>query len=95
MKVYKISGEFIVKKILREPHAKEGVNTVRKVKYKFSKEVLAENDKDAIEYIYKLFGGIYKIKRKSIKINNVEEIKDIENIKDKAIKRYLINNKNE
>lgn len=91
MKVYRVTGEFIVKKVLRKKQAKEGVNTIRKIKYRFSKEVLADSPENAKEYIYKLFGGVYKIKRKAIKINDIKEL-SLEEIKDKNLKKYLSEN---
>lgn len=88
IKVYRISGIIEKIRILHRPRKKEGVVTKRRVIYRFVKEITAYNEKHALEKIYSIFGGIYKVKRKRIKILEIKELKP-EEILDKKIKKLV------
>ncbi len=88
VKIYRVEGEINKVKVIRKPKKKEGVETKRKIKYKFVKEMLGTSEKDVSEKIFSLFGSIYKVKRNRIKIIKIEEIKE-EDVKDKNLKKLL------
>lgn len=86
-KVYRISGYFIIVKI-DKIGKKEGKSLKRKIIYRFSKELLAESKEKAIEYLYSIFGGVYKIKKHQINIENIEEI-SFDEVRDKKLRSFL------
>ena len=88
VKIYRVEGEINKIKVIRKPKKKEGVETKRKIKYRFVKEMLGTSEKDVLEKIYSLFGSVYKVKRNRIKILKIEEIKE-EDIKDKNLKKFI------
>ncbi len=55
---------------------------------RFSKEVISEDEDEAIEKIYSLLGSKHRVKRTNISIYDVEEVED-ENIEDESIKEKL------
>ncbi|MGC8596554.1 MAG: 50S ribosomal protein L18Ae [Thermocladium sp.] len=70
---------------------------VYKVKGKFrdvdgwkniEKDVVAVNEKDAMEKIYTYIGGLYRVKRHLIKIESVEAL-DISMVSDKELHQLL------
>ena len=61
--------------------------------YRFTKDLVASDEKSAIEKAYSIFGSKFGIKRNLIKINEVLEIKPEES-KDPVV-RYYMRDKNE
>ena len=55
----------------------------------FKKETIAETKDSAIEKIYSVFGSRHRVKRKEIKIENIQELKE-DDITD-PITKYLFN----
>ncbi|HDM25656.1 MAG TPA: 50S ribosomal protein L18a [Thermoplasmatales archaeon] len=55
----------------------------------FKKEIIAETKDSAIEKIYSVFGSRHRVKRKEIKIENIQELKE-DDITD-PITKYLFN----
>lgn len=51
---------------------------------KFTKEVRALNEQQAIEYVYSVLGSNHKLRRKHIKITSVKEI-SLEEVRDRRI----------
>jgi len=86
-KIFRVEG-IINKTVILKRARKEGVDTKAKITYKFSKEVLGVSKEDVLERILSFFGSIYKVKRKNIKILNIEEISE-DQIKDKSLKKFL------
>jgi len=86
-KIFRVEG-IINKTIILKKARKEGIDTKAKVIYKFSKEVLGVSKEDVLERILSFFGGIYRVKRKNIKILKIEEISE-DQIKDKSLKKFL------
>ncbi len=56
--------------------------------YRFTKDVVADDEKRAIEKSYSLLGSKFGIKRGLIKINEVKEIK-AEESNDPTVKYYM------
>ncbi len=77
MKAYRISG-------LYSPKGKKW--------FKFTKDVIAEDEKSAVEKSYSLLGSKYGIKRRLIKINKIREIAPHES--DDPVVRYYLRDKN-
>ena len=71
-----------------------GIGRITKpnLKTNFQKEVRALKPEDAVEEIYKIFGSKHKAKRFHIKIERVEEVKNLDEIKDPIIKSLTISN---
>ncbi|RLF49894.1 MAG: 50S ribosomal protein L18a [Thermoplasmata archaeon] len=55
---------------------------------KFSKEVAANSEEDALEYIYSVFGSRHRVKRRDIVIREVSSLA-LEDIEDPLVK-YLV-----
>ncbi len=77
MKVYRISGTY-------SPKGKRW--------FKFTKDVIADDEKSAVEKSYSLLGSKYGIKRRLIKINAIQEINPQES--DDPVVRYYLRDKN-
>ena len=88
IKIYRVIGEIHKVKIIRKHRKKEGIDTKRKIVYKFVREMLGTSEKDVLERIYSLFGSVYNVKRNRIKILKIEEIKE-EDIQDKNLKKFI------
>ncbi len=78
MKVYRIAG-------LYSPKGKKW--------YKFSKDVVADDESGAIERVYSIIGSKYGIKRRLVDIKAIQEIKP-EDSNDPMVK-YLTSGGNE
>jgi large subunit ribosomal protein LX len=78
MKVFRVAG-------LYSPKGKRW--------YKFSKDVVAEDEGKAIEKVYSIVGSKYGIKRRLIDIKAIQEIKP-EDSNDPMVK-YITSGKNE
>ena len=52
-----------------------GTFKMKDVWQKFTKEVEAENEKEALEYVYSKLGSDHKVKRHLIKVEKVEKCK--------------------
>lgn len=87
-RIFRIKGVISKIKIVREPIAKEGVITKKKVLFNFEKEVPAYDEKHALEKIYSLFGSVFKVKRTQIKILEIKEISK-EEVKDKKLRKFI------
>jgi len=72
MKVYRVEGRFLMGKIWQP----------------FSKEVMGDDEEEARERIYSLFGSRHKVKRRMIKIEGMKEVAK-EEIEDPVIK-YMV-----
>ncbi len=72
MKAFRVEG-------LYSPKGKEW--------YKFTKDLVADGEEDAVEKAYSLLGSKYGIKRRLIKINAVKEISPEES-EDPVVKYY-------
>ena len=57
-KAYRVEGQFVVKNKL----------------HTFTKETLAQSEKEALEYILSTVGGNHRIKRRKISIDNIYEL---------------------
>ena len=88
-KIFRIKGVIVKKKLLRPKIKKEGVPTYRKVVIVFEKELVAIDKKDALEKLYSLYGGVHKVKRSQIKIEDVKEI-SVEEVEDLQLKKFLL-----
>ena len=88
-KIFRIKGVIVKRKLLRPKIKKEGIPTYRKVATAFEKELVAIDEKDALEKLYSLYGGIHKVKRSQIKIEEIKEI-SIEEVKDLQLKKFLL-----
>lgn len=73
LKVFRIAGEFMMGTRWQP----------------FSKEFLAKDEKESVEFAYSILGSKHKVKRKFIRIEKIEEIKNVEEIKNPAIKERL------
>jgi len=78
MKVFRIAG-------LYSPKGKKW--------YKFTKDVVADEDDAAMEKVYSVLGSKYGIKRRLIKIKEIKEIKPEES--DDPMVKYLTSGENE
>jgi large subunit ribosomal protein LX len=78
MKAFRVEG-------LYSPKGKEW--------YKFTKDLIAEDENDAREKAYSLLGSKYGIKRRLIKIDGVKEIKPEES--EDPVVRYYARDLNE
>ncbi len=78
MKAFRIEG-------LYSPKGKEW--------YKFTKDVIANSENDALEKAYSLLGSKYGIKRRLIKVNAIKEIDPSES--DDPIVKYHARGNNE
>jgi len=72
MKVYRISGKFLMGKIWQP----------------FSKEVIGNDENEARERLFSILGSRHRVKRRMIKIDNIQEISKDE-IEDPVIK-YMV-----
>jgi ribosomal protein L20A (L18A) len=72
LSVFKVTGSF----------------KIRKKSQTFSKEVLKENKQKAEEYILSVLGSKHHLKRKEIKITNIEKI-PTDQVSDMIIKQML------
>ncbi|HIP89968.1 MAG TPA: 50S ribosomal protein L18a [Candidatus Nanopusillus sp.] len=88
-KVFRIKGVIVKRKLLRPKIKKEGLPTYRRVVITFERELVAVNEKDALEKIYSLYGGIHRVKRFQIKIKEIKEV-PIEEVKDLQLKKFLL-----
>jgi len=75
MKVHKVMGKFRMGKKKGEWQ-------------RFSKEVISENEEEAIEKIYSLFGSKHRVKRTNIKIYDTEEV-DEDEVEDDLIQEKI------
>jgi len=73
MKAFRVHGEY-------SPRGKRW--------FKFSKDVIAESEKDALERVYSVMGSKHGIKRRLIKIKAIKEI-GVEESEDPVVKYYL------
>ena len=87
-KIFRIKGVIFKRKVIRPKRKKEGKATVRKIVMPFDVEVVSVSEKDAIEKIYSIFGGVHKVKRTQIKIDSVQEI-SIEEVRDVQLRKFL------
>jgi len=55
----------------------------------FKKELIAETKDSAIEKVYSVFGSMHRVRRKEIKIENIQELKE-DDITD-PVTKYLFN----
>ncbi len=78
MKVYRVSGLF-------SPKGKKW--------HKFTKDVVAGNEQEALEKVYSMIGSKHGIKRRLIDIKNIQEIKPEES--DDPTVKYYMSGKNE
>jgi len=74
VKVYRITGR------IRKPNLKTN----------FQKEVRALKPEDAVEEVYKILGSKHKVKRFHIKIEQIEELKNPEDIKDPIVRELTL-----
>jgi len=58
MKVYRISGKFLMGKIWQP----------------FSKEVIGNDENEARERLFSILGSRHRVKRRMIKIDNIKEV---------------------
>lgn len=56
----------------------------------FTKEFIAKNKEECAEFTYSILGSNHRIKRKFIRIEKIEEIKKVEDVKDPAVKERLM-----
>jgi len=75
MKVHKVMGKFRMGKKKGEWQ-------------RFSKEVISEDEEDAIEKVYSLLGSKHRVKRTNIRIYDTEEV-DEDEIEDDIIKEKI------
>ncbi len=78
MKAYRVAG-------LYSPKGKDW--------FKFTKDVVADDEAAAIERVYSVIGSTYGIKRRLIKISAIKEIKPQES--DDPVVKYHMSGKNE
>lgn len=78
MKAFRVSGEY-------SPKGKKW--------HRFTKDVVAENDKDALERVYSVMGSKHGIKRRLIRIKEVVEISPEES--EDPVVRYYLSGRNE
>lgn len=62
------------------------------LKTNFQKEVRALKPEDAVEEVYKIIGSKHRVKRFYIKIKKVEEVKNLEEIKDLIVRNLSASN---
>jgi ribosomal protein L20A (L18A) len=55
----------------------------------FSKEFAAKDAEECAEFAYSIIGSNHGVKRKFIRIDNIEEIKNPEEIEDNAVRDRL------
>ncbi|MEM5880132.1 MAG: 50S ribosomal protein L18Ae [Candidatus Aenigmatarchaeota archaeon] len=87
MKIFKVKGK-IFKTLILKKSKKEGKDTKKTIVYNFEKEIIGTSEKDVLEKIYSFFGSVFKVKRKRIKIEEINEIKENE-ITNKDLKRFI------
>jgi large subunit ribosomal protein LX len=87
-KIFRVKGVIFKRKLLRAKKKKEGISTYRKVVMPFDVEISAVSEKDALEKIYSIYGGVHKVKRTQIKIEEVREISP-EEVQDIQLKKFI------
>ncbi|MFP4001157.1 MAG: 50S ribosomal protein L18Ae [Thermoplasmata archaeon] len=75
MKVHKVMGKFRMSNKKGEWQ-------------RFSKEVVSENEEEAIDKIYSLFGSKHRVKRTNIEIYDTEKV-DEEDVEDNLIQEKI------
>ena len=78
MRVFKVSGEFYI------------TTKIGKERCTFTKEVIAEDENKAVEYVYSLIGSNHKVKRRFIRIREVKEVKNPDEIENPRIKEVVL-----
>jgi len=75
MKVHRVMGKFRMSKDKGEWQ-------------RFSKEVISDNEEEAIEKVYSLFGSKHRVKRTNIKIYDSEKV-DEDEVEDDLIQQKI------
>ena len=87
-KIYRIEGVIVKRKLIRPKLKKEGLPSYKKVVMRFKKELLGTSERDVVEKIYSVYGGLHKVKRGQIKIISIKEI-SLDEVEDLQLKKFV------